>query len=107
MKKLNVLFGSNVRKFRELRDWTQEILSEKLEISIQSLSLIECGKTFPKPENIVKIAQVLNVPCNSLFVGTLIDPEVVKEDFNRRLEIVNNDIERFNLAYEYLKVITD
>lgn len=107
MTKLEAILGLNIRKYRNIKGLSQEQLAESIGIEPSSMSDIERGKRFPRPENLEKIAKELNVSYSALLVDTLIDPNVIKEDFNRRLEIVNNDIEKFNLAYEYLKVLTD
>lgn len=63
------IFGNNVKKYRELRGWTQEEFIEKIGIGPSAISNIECGKSFPLPSNINKIIEVLNVEPGLLFTS--------------------------------------
>ncbi len=70
------------------------------------MSDIERGLTYPKPENLDKIAQALKVPYELLYVNAIYDLEVVIEDFNRRIELIKQDPEKFTIIYNYLKILT-
>lgn len=60
-------FGSNIHDYRKLRNFSQEELAEKLDISVKHLSTIETGKVFASAELIEKLAKELNVSVSSLF----------------------------------------
>ena len=64
---LKKLLGKNVKKYRKLNGFTQEKLAESIGIEVISISSIETGRYFPAPDNLVKIAQTLNIPINYLF----------------------------------------
>ncbi|WP_313374975.1 helix-turn-helix transcriptional regulator [Chishuiella sp.] len=49
---------------------TGKELAEKIEVSEMSISNIVKGSTFPKPENLLKIAEVLDVDIKDLFNST-------------------------------------
>lgn len=102
---IKTLIGINIKKYRELKNMTQEYLSEKIGINTSALSDLERGKTFPKPENLVKIAQALDIPYELLFVNTIINPDSVKEDFDNRIELLKDDFKKFTLVYNYLKTL--
>ena len=46
---------------RKTRGIAKTILSEKLNLSIQTLSDWELGKTIPKLENLVEVSKILNL----------------------------------------------
>ncbi|MBQ8460713.1 helix-turn-helix transcriptional regulator [bacterium] len=59
--------GKNIQKYRRLNKITQVKLAEMVDIEINSISSIETGKYFPSPDNLVKIANSLNVSLSDLF----------------------------------------
>ena len=69
MKKeqLRTIFGSNLRKFRGCREWSQMELAEKADISMNFLSEIERGNKWPSPENLQSLADALGVEVYELF----------------------------------------
>ena len=58
---------TNIRRYRDYREWTQAELAEKLNISINFLSDIENGKRWISPASMVKFASVLNIEPFELF----------------------------------------
>lgn len=75
---IQVLFGSNVQKYRKRAGLTQEQLSERLEISQKHLSIIETGTQFASAPLIGKIAATLEVAPADLFGGSNTD-EIKKQ----------------------------
>jgi transcriptional regulator with XRE-family HTH domain len=69
MKKEQVrtIFGSNLRKLRGCREWSQMELAEKADISMNFLSEIERGNKWPSPENLQNLADALGVEVYELF----------------------------------------
>ncbi|HEY1663822.1 MAG TPA: helix-turn-helix transcriptional regulator [Verrucomicrobiae bacterium] len=61
--------GRNVRRRRELLNFTQAILSEKSDIDQTYLSGIECGKRNPGIKNIARIAKALETTISQLVEG--------------------------------------
>ncbi|MFW9881894.1 MAG: helix-turn-helix domain-containing protein, partial [Candidatus Thorarchaeota archaeon] len=72
------ILGSNIAKYRKTREFTQEELSEKLDISPKHLSNIERGKDFVSASILEKISEILNVTPSALFYS----PELNKIDDN-------------------------
>ena len=60
--------GKNIQKYRKLNKITQEKLAEIIDLEINSISSIERGKYFPSPDNLVKIANALNVSISEFLV---------------------------------------
>ncbi len=59
-------FGKNIKKIREERKLTQEQLSEKLGVSFQAISLWERDECKPDTDNLIKLAEVLDVSVSAL-----------------------------------------
>ena len=55
------LVGKNVRKYRKLRNLSQEKLSELVDVTTDYISLIELGKRVPSLKRLYKIAEILHV----------------------------------------------
>ena len=55
------LLGARIQELRKSRHWTQEVLAEKLDISLNYVSGIERGRENPTLDMLVKFAKVLNV----------------------------------------------
>lgn len=58
--------GSQIRKFRKLKNMSQEQLAEKIDISITHMSHIETGTTKLSLPVLVKLAEVLDVPSDAI-----------------------------------------
>lgn len=58
--------GLSIKKARKDRRLTQKELSEKINISRNYISDIECGRYVPSVEKLISIATVLNIDLNIL-----------------------------------------
>ena len=63
---LRKALGQNVRRLRLAREWTQDDLAEKLEISRGQLNRIENGHHSPGAEVLFGLADAFDVPADSL-----------------------------------------
>lgn len=61
MTSLRKIVGENIKKIRRSRKWTQAELAEKIGIEPVSVARIETGINFPKEENLLALADTLNV----------------------------------------------
>lgn len=61
------IFGLNVKKIREHKAWSQELLSEKSLLHRTYISGIERGVRNPTIEIVDRVANALNVPIAELF----------------------------------------
>lgn len=68
-KELNIRVGKNIRFAREKAGYTQEELSELLEITPNHLSAIERGTSGVKLETMEKICCLLHISADSLLFG--------------------------------------
>jgi len=59
--------GRNIKLLRANREFSQELLAEKADISVAYLSKIERGIKYPKPDKLSQIAEGLSVEVYELF----------------------------------------
>lgn len=71
--------GNNVKSLRLAKGMTQEQLAEKLDHSVNFVSLIELGKSGMSVETIVDICNILDVDVNCIFKG-LVDYRIQNKD---------------------------
>lgn len=65
------IIGNNMKTIRLSRGITQEQMAEKLNRSINFVSLIELGKSGMSVETIVDICNILDISTESLFKGLI------------------------------------
>ncbi len=63
--------GSNIQKYRRLKEMTQESVAEKCGLSTNYFRQIELGNKVPRLETFLKIAEVLDTSSDLLFSGIL------------------------------------
>ena len=86
-KQIRTILGSNLRKFRSCREWSQMELAEKAEISMNFLSEIERGNKWPSSETLQNLADSLGIEVYELFKPVETDP-----DIGRHIERFSNDV---------------
>jgi transcriptional regulator with XRE-family HTH domain len=64
-----IRFGGNVRRMRELNDWTQEDLAERANLDQTYISGIERGERNPTVLSITKLAKALKRSASELCAG--------------------------------------
>ncbi|MBQ2644640.1 helix-turn-helix transcriptional regulator [bacterium] len=85
------LLGKRIKEIRKQKGFTQETLSERVNIDITTLSGIESGRHFPSLVTLEKIANILHVPLVALF------------DFNHLVSIQ----EMKTVIYNNINILTD
>ena len=68
--------GIRINDRRHALKMTQEQLAEKMDVSIQMISNLELGKKAIRPENMVKLCEVLNISADYILTGKQSDVEV-------------------------------
>ena len=61
--------GNRIAERRRHLKMTQEVLAEKMNVSIQTVSYIETGKKAIRPENLAKMCDALQVSADYLLFG--------------------------------------
>ncbi len=81
------MYGEQIRKYRVKAGWTQEVLAEKLDISVNSVSAIERGVKHPSFARFIRIANLLHVSTDVLLQDELDDGFVATtSELSGRLE---------------------
>ena len=66
-QEIKAALGRNIKLLRAYRQFSQEVLAEKADISVAYLSKIERGIKYPKPDILSQIAEGLGVEVYELF----------------------------------------
>jgi transcriptional regulator with XRE-family HTH domain len=66
-QELRKILSTNIKLFRNRKEWSQAKLAEKLKISSNFLSEIETGKGWVSPLTLVKLANALDIEVYELF----------------------------------------
>ena len=61
-------FTSNLKKYRQLNELTQEELATKVNVRRETIARLENGKYNPSLELAVRISNELNTPLEKLFI---------------------------------------
>ena len=94
--------GEKIKFYRKKLKISQFELAEKVNMEMKSLSRIESGYNYPQCENLVAIAQVLEVsPWQLYFIDEYKSPEEMKKEIISTLENNENSIP---VLYQYLKM---
>lgn len=75
--------GKRVRERREELNLTQEILAEKMGVSNLMVSNLENGKKAIRPENLVKLSNVLGISTDYILKGIRTNAEI--SDLSQRI----------------------
>ena len=67
MEEVRKVFGRNVRKYRQARNWSQAELAEKIDISDAFMAHIERGTRGASMETIELLARCFEIPYTALF----------------------------------------
>lgn len=61
------LLSDNLRKFRELRGWSQQKLAEESNIGLSFIAAIETRKKFPSSTTLDSLAKAFGIEIHELF----------------------------------------
>lgn len=68
--------GARICSIRLSRKMTQEMLAEKMDVSVQMISNLEHGKKAIRPENIIKLCNALDISADYVLRGRASASEV-------------------------------
>ena len=68
--------GARICARRRELHLTQEALAEQMDVSLQMISNLELGKKAIRPENLVKLCQVLSVSADYVLLGVRSDAAI-------------------------------
>ena len=75
-EKLLKEIGGRIHARRRELGLTQEMLAEQMEVSVQMISNLELGKKAIRPENLVKLCNVLRISADYILRGIRSDFEI-------------------------------
>ncbi|MBP3925230.1 helix-turn-helix transcriptional regulator [bacterium] len=61
------IIGKKIRQIRREKGFSQERLSEEIDISPRQMCMIESGNSYPSIETFVKISKILEIDINNFF----------------------------------------
>ncbi len=98
--------GEKIKRYRKKCGFTQEKLSEMIDISSRNLSNIELGLSYPKPETLEKILQTLDMSTQDLFENEHLksDSELI-EDINDYIDCAAKRRDVLERVYRILRAL--
>ncbi|MHB8127046.1 MAG: helix-turn-helix domain-containing protein [Desulfitobacteriaceae bacterium] len=87
MKKINAIISNNIKYYRKLKNLTQEILAEKLEVTPNYISYLERGTKVPSIELLTKIADIFEINPAILLMK---DEEPKNFEIKQLIELLNS-----------------
>lgn len=95
------LLGKRIKEIRKFKGFTQEQLSEMIDIETSSLSGIESGRFFPSLHVLDKIASVLDVELVEFFRFSSVD---IPKDLDKEILSIIDKLDEKNkqIIYKFL-----
>ena len=63
--------SSNIKRFRNFRQYTQNELAARADLSVQTIIKIELGTLWPSDKTLCKIAEVFEIETYKLFIQSI------------------------------------
>jgi len=99
-----VLLGERIKFWRQYRNFTQEKLAEKVELTPGFISLMETGKKRASLETLIRLCKELEITLNDLLVGNQItEPSDYSIEFAELISNLNES-ER-NLIFRIIRAV--
>lgn len=88
-------FGQKIKNLRKLHGFTQEKMSELIDIDVRQVARIEAGESLPSVETLIKMANILSVTPNDLiYTGDnkeFSTKDLLKSDINDILSLAKEE----------------
>ena len=98
-KELRKILGQNIKKRRVHKDWTQELLAEKIDVSKNTISEIETGQKFARPKTLVCLAGIFETDVYELFKPENVFPDKVTDVFIKYNEKIKEVLDEMGSTY--------
>ncbi len=96
--------GKKIKRMRILRGYTQDKLSEMINISQRALSSIELGENFVTAETLDKLLAALEISSEELFATNNVkEPEDLLKNINQNIASLSNDADKLEIIYNLTK----
>lgn len=93
--------GERVYNKRKKQKLSQAELAEKIGVSVQMISNLECGKKAIRPDNIVKVCEALNISTDYLLTGYTADNEM-SEILEKLSNLSPSELKMINDMIDYM-----
>lgn len=98
------IIGERLKKARQNKHLTQEMLSEKLDMSVAYLSRIECGSSQISLKRLDQMCEILDVSKGYILEGTSVNSKnYLNKEFSELL--ANCPQDKYKLIYNIAKVV--
>lgn len=96
--------GKKIKYMRLAKGYTQEKLSEMVDISQKALSSIEIGENFVTAETLDKLLNALEIISEELFATNKYkDPSELIQRINENMALLGNNSEKLEIIYNLTK----
>ena len=96
--------GKKIKQYRVAQGYTQEKLSELVDISQKALSSIEVGENFVTSETLDKLLSALDITAEDLFsTNDVKEPSELLKMINQNLAIIGDDANKLEIIYNLTK----
>lgn len=96
--------GRKIKRMRISKGYTQDKLSEMINISQRALSSIELGENFVTAETLDKLLAALEISSEELFATNNVkEPEDLLKNINQNIAILSNDADKLEIIYNLTK----
>jgi transcriptional regulator with XRE-family HTH domain len=89
MTDIRQVLAKNIKMYRKIRGFSQEMLAEKAGSSTTHIGMIEIGKKFPSPQMLARIAEALGIDTPELFTTQAVK---IVPPGNKSIEKLRQDI---------------
>ena len=91
--------GKKIKQMRIAKGYTQDKLSEMVNISQKALSSIEIGENFVTAETLDKLILALETSSEELFATNNVkEPQELMKKINENIALLNEDSERLEIV---------
>ncbi len=97
------IIGKKIRQLRIEKGFSQEELSEKIDISPRHMCTIENGNSFPSIETFIKIASILEIDINDFFNLSKIKDDKLRNDIYDLIQL--SSVKELNLIKDIIEAI--
>lgn len=96
--------GKQIKKIRVAKGYTQEELSEKIDISQRALSSIELGNNFATAETIDKLLDAFDITIEELFATNYLkETAILLKMINKNIAEIGDNPEKLEIIYNLTK----
>lgn len=92
--------GNRISNRRKQLNYTQEILAEKMNVSVQMISNLERGNKAIKIENLIKLSEILDISADYILTGKTIDKDI-STIFDKISKLNTTDFKMIDMMIDY------